>query len=239
MRPLRWIIATPLRRVAVGSTIAVLIPVGALAWWLGSPLFFDTTVNEEFPLSSSAVLPDDITQEEAEAIMEDKAKLDTSVNEQMPQQTSEPSSTEEDPTVDPGQPVATPAPPPEATPTAAPMPVALASGSFRDADSFHKGAGQAVIYELTDGSRVLRLQDLRVTNGPDLHVLLSRHPDPASRDQVNDPGYVDLGSLKGNLGNQNYEIPADLDVSEYSSVVIYCVPFHVLFSVAPLSPASP
>ena len=46
-----------------------------------------------------------------------------------------------------------------------------------------------------------------------------------------------LGSLKGNVGNQNYEIPADADVNALFSVVIYCSPFHVVFSVAPLKKA--
>ncbi len=47
--------------------------------------------------------------------------------------------------------------------------------------------------------------------------------------------YVDLGSLKGNMGNQNYEIPTDLDLSDYQGVVIYCMPFHVVFATASLN----
>ena len=104
---------------------------------------------------------------------------------------------------------------------------------FRDADDFHQGSGTATVYDLGSEGRFVRLEDFEVTNGPDLHVLLVPHGDPMSRDDVT--GYVDLGSLKGNLGNQNYEIPPDLDLSQYRSVVIYCQPFHVLFSVAPLS----
>ena len=73
---------------------------------------------------------------------------------------------------------------------------------------------------------------IAVTPGPDLHVLLVPAEDPASRDDVT--GYVDLGSLKGNIGDQNYDIPTDVDIAEYGSVVIYCQPFHVLFSVATL-----
>jgi hypothetical protein len=59
-----------------------------------------------------------------------------------------------------------------------------------------------------------------------------RHDNPESSDDLE--GYVDLGSLKGNIGDQNYEIPADVDASQFGSVVIYCVPVHVLFSIAPL-----
>ncbi|MDA1215682.1 MAG: DM13 domain-containing protein [Chloroflexi bacterium] len=107
-------------------------------------------------------------------------------------------------------------------------------GAFRDADNFHKGSGQATIYQLPDGTHLLRLEDFKVTNGPELHVLLTPHPDPTSRSQVMGPGYIDLGDLKGNVGNQNYTIPIDVDVAGYQSVVIYCNPFHVIFSVAPL-----
>jgi hypothetical protein len=92
----------------------------------------------------------------------------------------------------------------------------------------------ATIYEGPDGSRVLRLEDFRVTNGPDLHVILVNASDPQSRDDVTSAGYVDLGSLKGNVGNQNYVIPNDVEIPENGSIVIYCQPFHVVFSVASL-----
>ncbi len=73
-----------------------------------------------------------------------------------------------------------------------------------------------------------------MTNGPDLHVYLAKHPDPTTSGEVNDNGYLDLGGIKGNQGSQNYSIPAGTDISLYKSVVIYCQPFHVVFSVAPL-----
>lgn len=114
-------------------------------------------------------------------------------------------------------------------------PVAVSTGSFRDADDFHKGSGTATIYQLEDGSHVLRLENLNVTNGPELHVILSPNPDPMSRDEVSEPGYIDLGKLKGNIGDQNYDIPAGVDVNAQMSVVIYCTPFHVIFSVAGLT----
>ena len=125
----------------------------------------------------------------------------------------------------------------EAMPEAMRTAQKVSAGSFRDADSFHKGSGQATIYELENGERVLRLENLRVTNGPALVVLLSAHPDPRSGSELKDDGHVELGKLKGNIGNQNYEVPADVDVSLYRSVVIYCKPFHVIFSVAPLGAA--
>ncbi len=109
---------------------------------------------------------------------------------------------------------------------------ALLSGQFTGADSFHMGEGSATLFELGD-QRVLRFEDFSVTNGPDLHVILSKHPAPIDRSDIGED-YIDLGTLKGNLGNQNYELPADIDISEYQSVVIYCVPFHVVFATATL-----
>lgn len=113
-------------------------------------------------------------------------------------------------------------------------PVVLATGEIMGADSFHQGAGQATLYQLDDGSRVLRLESLDITNGPDLHVYLSPVAAPQSSDEVTAPGFIDLGSLKGNRGDQNYDIPADYELPDELSVVIYCVPFHVIFSTATL-----
>ena len=93
----------------------------------------------------------------------------------------------------------------------------------------------ATIYRAPDGSHVLRLEDFNVTNGPDLHVILTPHANPEGRADVSAPGYVDLGKIKGNAGNQNYEIPAGVDVASQMTVVIYCQPFHVVFSTASLS----
>ena len=118
--------------------------------------------------------------------------------------------------------------------TERPSAVKLKNGSFRDADGFHKGSGQATIYRGPDGSHLLRLENLNVTNGPDLRVLLSPHQDPMSRSEVKTPGYVELAKLKGNKGDQNYVVPDDVDVAAQRSVIIYCKPFHVIFSVAPL-----
>ncbi|HSM71434.1 MAG TPA: DM13 domain-containing protein [Anaerolineales bacterium] len=108
----------------------------------------------------------------------------------------------------------------------------LAQGSFYDIA--HIGAGQALVYQLADGSRILRLQDFEVDNGPDLHVyLVPIDPVPDSVG-VEIPGSVDLGELKGNIGDQNYDIPDDVDLSQFQSVVIWCQPFRVPFTAAAL-----
>ena len=118
------------------------------------------------------------------------------------------------------------------------QPRVLASGNFVDADAVHKGSGVASLYELPDGRHVVRFEDFRTTNGPALVVYLAKHPSPSSADDVTDGGFVNLGKLKGNVGNQNYEIPTGIDVAEYGSVVIWCKLFGVLFSPAALAPTA-
>ena len=196
------LVSTKRRRLIIGGLAVALIPVLALAWWLGSPLFISKTVDEEFPMTVGADIPEGMSRSEAETIMEGMAKMDSPMMESM---------THDGATA-----------------------MVVKTGSFRDADSFHKGSGQATIYRLADGEHVLRVEDLRVTNGPDLRVLLSGHPDPMSQGDFDSEEYVELDKLKGNIGNQNYPIP-EMDLSQYRSVVIYCKPFHVIFSVAPLS----
>lgn len=71
-------------------------------------------------------------------------------------------------------------------------------------------------------------------NGPDLYVYLSGHPMPRSSAQLHEQGAFEVARLKGNVGDQNYALPADLDLSTYRSVVIYCKRFGVVFSTAEL-----
>ena len=104
-----------------------------------------------------------------------------------------------------------------------------------DADSFHKGSGQVTLYRLEDGTHLIRMEDISVTNGPQLHVLLTPIPRVDSREDLQSAGYIDLGPLKGNIGSQNYDVPPDYPIPEEMPVVIYCVPFHVVFATAPLA----
>ncbi len=113
-------------------------------------------------------------------------------------------------------------------------PVVVASGQFTDADAIHKGSGTATLYRLPNNDHVVRFEDFRTTNGPALVVYLAKHASPASAGDVVDGGFLDLGKLKGNVGNQNYRVPSGTDVSEYGSVVIWCELFDVLFSPASL-----
>jgi Electron transfer DM13 len=109
--------------------------------------------------------------------------------------------------------------------------VTLARGQFQRLE--HPTSGRAFILELPDGSRFLRFENLDTSNGPDLRVYLSEIP--ASDDWfAYGERFVDLGALKGNRGNQNYELPVDLNLSRYKSAVIWCRRFTVGFGVAPL-----
>lgn len=103
------------------------------------------------------------------------------------------------------------------------------SGQFVDISFLHRGSGRAAIVQQGD-QRVLRLEDFAVTNGPDLQVLLVENIDGTDSSSMGE--YIDLGALKGNIGNQNYEIPDQVDLSKYEGVMIYCEPFHVVFSTA-------
>ena len=182
--------------------------------WRGGcflPLFITTTVDEEFPLAANAVIPAEMTMAEAEEMMVEAASKFTKYDEKVPAEMAMADDSSK----------------------MAPSVQEVKSGSFRDADSFHKGSGTATIYRSSDGKNLLRLEDFRVTNGPELHVLLVPNPNPQGRGDVE--GYLGLGKLKGNEGNQNYFLPDGEDGSGYGSVVIYCRPFHVVFSVATLN----
>lgn len=112
--------------------------------------------------------------------------------------------------------------------------VILAMGTFGGTDSIHRGEGKALLIRLADGRRFLRFEDFRVTNGPDLYVYLSGHRAPRNRTQLHEGAAFEVARLKGNVGNQNYELPADLDLTKFRSAVIYCKRFSVLFSTAEL-----
>lgn len=110
----------------------------------------------------------------------------------------------------------------------------LASGEFVSID--HGTTGVVRIVELADGTRLVRLEDLATDNGPDLFVYLSTNPaDGPSK--AFDVDFVNLGRLKGNLGNQNYELPADVSIEDWTSVVVWCDRFDSAFGAADLTPA--
>jgi len=115
-------------------------------------------------------------------------------------------------------------------------PVALASGTFVSHE--HATSGTATIVQNPDGSRVLAIAGLDTSNGPDLHVWLSAADVIEGSDgwyTAGSAAFIDLGPLKGNLGDQVYDIPADADLGTVRSVAIWCVRFSVSFGAAQLT----
>jgi len=112
-------------------------------------------------------------------------------------------------------------------------PVSLAKGNFKSLA--HATKGVATIYKLADGKQTLRLTEFETSNGPDVHVYLTAAEVAKGSDAVKTAGFVDLGSIKGNRGDQNYDIPADVDLSRYKNVAIWCARFAVNFGLAPLT----
>ena len=115
-------------------------------------------------------------------------------------------------------------------------PAVLAKGDFRGLA--HETTGAATVHQLADGKRLLRLSDFETSNGPDVHVYLVAAEVAKDNATVKQAGFIDLGSLKGNKGDQNYEVPADADLNKYKSVSIWCARFGVNFGAATLGSQS-
>lgn len=118
---------------------------------------------------------------------------------------------------------------------AAPMsiPVKVAEGNFRGIA--HQTKGLASIYKLPDGRQILRFSSFETSNGPDVHIYLVAARDANDNDSVTNAGFVDLGNIKGNVGDQNYDLPASVDLSKYRTVTVWCKRFGVNFATAPLA----
>ncbi|HEX6029213.1 MAG TPA: DM13 domain-containing protein [Nitrososphaeraceae archaeon] len=151
-----------------------------------------------------------MSPEERDEIMTIASKINNSVNESMDQIKQQQEKTQN-------------------TITTASM---LRTGSFVGVgDGIHNAEGEAKIIPFQDRDKnILRLENLRVTNGPDLYVYLAT--DKTTSD------FVNVGKLKANNGNQNYDIPAGTDLTKYDTVLIWCRPVSVLFGSAELGSAS-
>ena len=111
-------------------------------------------------------------------------------------------------------------------------PKQLASGQFKG--HAHETEGTAGIYDV-EGKRVLRLTNFKTSNGPDVHVYLVAAPDAKDDATVKKAEFVDLGPMKGNVGDQNYDVPSAADLSKYQAVTIWCARFNVNFGTAPMT----
>ncbi|RAX46074.1 electron transporter [Arthrobacter sp. AQ5-06] len=162
--------------------------------------------------------------------------VDVKVDEQLPIVASGPAQAQPTPPT-PTPPTPTPlAPTP--TPTSAPLPAGpmqLAAGTLTSHE--HTTTGTVRIVQQPDGARLLTLENLDTSNGPDVHVWLSAAhvvEGTAGWFTADSADYYDLGLIKGNQGNQVYQIPADVDLSKYPSVDLWCVQFSVSFGAAEL-----
>jgi hypothetical protein len=110
----------------------------------------------------------------------------------------------------------------------------LETGTFHG--KVHQTSGRATIYQEENGKLVLRLTNFKTSNGPDVHVILiaAKDADDDANFLKSDIHRVELGKLKGNEGDQNYEIPAGTDLAKFQTVSIYCERFNANFGAAPL-----
>ena len=111
----------------------------------------------------------------------------------------------------------------------------LESGTFYTI--LHPTSGTATVYKMADGTHMLRFTNFQTSNGPDVHVYMVAADDAKDAATVERAGFVDLGVIKGNVGDQNYTLPSDLDTAKYHAVSIWCKRFSVNFGAAALKPA--
>jgi hypothetical protein len=216
-------------RVKVGILGAIIIIIGVSAIYLASPLFISTEIDEPLPEGAEVPPPppsnqfqefmamseeerieagNQMDEQEKNQIMLEFARMNTSIDESMAQINQ---SLLEQQTSQTGNETSN----------------LLLTGSFIGVgDGIHDAQGIAKVIPIKGGDNVLRLEDLLVTNGPDLYVYLST--DKSASD------FVNLGRLKANIGNQNYPIPVGTDIIKYDTVLIWCRAFSVLFGSADL-----
>jgi hypothetical protein len=112
-------------------------------------------------------------------------------------------------------------------------PERLESGTFHSV--LHPTQGTATVYRIADGNRVIRFTNFRTSNGPDVHIYMVAAADATDNASVPRAGFIDLGSIKGNIGDQNYTLGPDVDLSKYHTVSVWCKRFSVNFGAAPLA----
>lgn len=196
--------------------IVLVVPFVIVNWWLISPYFIDDVVDEGFVTSISEQVvvvadpPAATSLPEVPVADLPAASTDRPGASGPAEQASEPGGPAEQ------------EPPPERASTG---PVLLGAGQFVGLAG-HSGTGDAGIFRNPDGSLILRFENFDIENGPDLEVYLVPGADQTSLAD----GSIHLGALKGNIGDQNYELPADTELppGEYTALV-WCEAFSVEF----------
>lgn len=195
------------------SVVGVLVIIAAV--YLVSPLFISTEINEPLP----PTLTDTVELEEFSKMSEDERIVIATnmTNEQKSQMLVQFAELGNNSTLDEYMNLTLNS---ESNPS-------LRTATFVGVnDGIHNAEGLAKIIPISNNDNILRLENLKVTNGPDLYVYLST--DKSASD------FVNLGKLKANNGNQNYDIPPETDLSKYNTVLIWCKAFSVLFGSAEL-----
>jgi hypothetical protein len=209
--------------------MAVVVVGAGLYWFQPWKLWQDETVQESLPVAASTPTPPAGSSNEGSS---DTDSSNAGSSDADPPNADPPNA--DPPNADPSEASSAPAEP--AAPAA---PQTLASGGLISHE--HATSGTVKVIRLADGSHVLRLENLDTSNGPDLRVWLTDAPvkeGKAGWGVFDDGKYVSLGKLKGNKGNQNYALPADVDPADYSSVSIWCDRFDVSFGAAELARAA-
>lgn len=213
-----------LRQHLLATSIAVAGLIAAAAWvaigWFGvHTLFIDRMVDDELPVFAAAAdapLPAERSTPSATAVPEPAAAGTVGTT---------------PPTI--GTPAGDPPTPTTATPveppTTEPVIAVEATGSFTSLGRYTT-VGTASVLGDGSGQRFVRFEDFETSNGPDLRVYLVNSSAPGVTD------HIDLGELRGNIGNQNYEIPAGVDLTLYDTVMIWCERFSSGFGEALLGP---
>lgn len=209
----------------------LLVPFVLVNWWLLSPYFIDDVVDEGFETSIAAALADPPDVDQATAPPAPDATSAPVVSEAVPEVAPEPTTTpDQSPDPTPAPVVSDPAPdvaPEPTTPATVPPP---AGPVLRGAGSFvglagHTGTGDAGIFDNPDGTSVLRLENFDIQNGPDLDIYVVPGADAVAPTSDS----IALGDLKGNVGNQTYELPdGALPTGDYT-VLVWCDAFAVEF----------
>lgn len=117
------------------------------------------------------------------------------------------------------------------------------SAQIVESGAFHSGthptAGTATIYRIENGSRILRFTNFKTSNGPDVHIYMVAAEDAKDSASVQHAAFIDLGLIKGNIGDQNYTLSSDVDLAKYQTVSVWCKRFSKNFGAAPLAPHNP
>ncbi len=256
MRVLRFLLGLSTRVKIIIALLVVAMGIFVIAYFEPHKLFIDEEVNEDFPAPvavattttaappvtdapTTTAAPTPTTTEPATNTTEPATTAATAPGESPDEdaQTTTTAPSAEEPTT------TITAPPTTTSTTAAPVttttteavpegPVLLSSSEWISLG--HPGTGTVLVYRQPDGSHVIRFQDLAVSNGPDLLVILSTSPLVNDQNAYSEVEFVSLGDLKGNKGNQNYVLPAEVNIGDYQTVAIWCRRFNYTFNAAEL-----